>query len=116
MRALLERLRALIKVLPQDKANHGVYGALACGVAIIVAAPVALLGFGRGAVVWVPMGGVLVSIAFGLWKEYRDSQANMAAEAAGQLAPHSVEREDVVATAWGGMLVGLPCLALVLLL
>lgn len=79
-----------LPMLPQDKANHVIYGA---AIALAVG-----LVFG-------PLVGLLMAGAAGLAKELADRQANKRAAAKGELPPHGVERADLVATACGGLLV-----------
>lgn len=108
MNKLFAYLVAHLRVIPADKANHGLYGGL-------IAAVVTILGLGLGMVLGLPLtpapvAGAAVAWAFGQWKEKADADANAAAKEAGQEPPHSVEAGDVSATAWGGLLVAIPAL------
>lgn len=93
-----------LPIIPQDKANHAVYGAVIfCAVfglahqfvpiyqAHIAAAAVMLAAFG---------------------KEAADRLANWRAARAGLPMPHGVEMMDAVATCAGGVLAALPMIIL----
>lgn len=93
-----------LPIIPQDKANHAVYGAVIfCAVfalahqfvpiyqAHIAAAAVMLAAFGKEAV---------------------DRLANWRAARAGLPMPHGVEMMDAVATCAGGVLAALPMIIL----
>lgn len=91
-----------LPLLPQDKANHVVYGAGLCAV-------VASLAVVAGAAAWAAaLIGATLALLAGLLKEQLDARANRQALAAGQPAPHGVESADVVATFTGGLLVAVP--------
>lgn len=91
-----------LPLIPQDKANHAVYGA---GLAAVGAS----LAVIAGAPPWAAaLLGAVAAATLGLVKERLDARANAKALAAGHSPPHSVERGDVVATAVGGLLVAVP--------
>ena len=75
-----------LPVLPQDKANHAVYGAVIAAIVSIVGLPLALL----------------VVAAFAIGKEVYDWWRNRHGE------QHGVEIMDAVATICGGLLVLAP--------
>jgi hypothetical protein len=77
--------------LPQDKANHLVYGAVIFCVALLVAHSVLVAG--------------LVVLVFAVGKEASDAWANYKATGT---PPHGVELLDAVATCAGGALAALP--------
>lgn len=85
-----------LPIIPQDKANHAIYGAVVfCVVfALTHRVPVA--------------AAVVVLVAIG--KEIADRLANRRAAKAGLPAPHGVEVMDAVATCAGGALAALPLL------
>lgn len=107
----------LFKLIPQDKANHEVYGArLAAGAGIIVA--VALLSFKAQLVVAIGASSAaafVIAAAAGKVKEMMDDRANKKAVAAGEAPPHEVSRQDSVATMKGGLSVALPMAVVCLL-
>ena len=86
----------MLPLIPQDKANHAIYGAVVfCVVfALTRRVPVA--------------AAVVVLVAVG--KEIADRLANRRAAKAGLPAPHGVEMMDAVATCAGGALAALPLL------
>jgi hypothetical protein len=86
-----------LPLIPQDKANHVVYGA-----AIALVAYAVLLAIGTPHAAWFSM---LVVALFAVGKEIHDRLKNRAAERAGLPPPHGVELMDTVATLAGGGLV-----------
>ena len=85
--------------LPQDKANHCIYGA-------VIALAVLLLATQFPALSLRPRDLALAAaVLAGLAKEALDQVMNMRAVAAGQAPAHGVEFLDIVATASGGVLV-----------
>lgn len=99
-----------IHLIPQDKANHQVYGARIAAVAAAFTAAALTLqgGPGAGALLWAAVAGLSCALLAGRLKEWLDARANAAAEAAGLPPPHGVERADIVATVWGGVTVAVP--------
>lgn len=94
----------MLKVIPIDKANHAVYGAVAGALA-------AVAGVGLGA----PLAAAALCAPAAAWlagwgKEQLDRRANEEAAERGEPAPHSVEQADIMATVAGGVLPGLPLL------
>jgi hypothetical protein len=93
-----------LPIIPQDKANHAVYGA------VIFCAVFAL------AHQFVPIyqahiaAAAVMLAAFG--KEAADRLANWRAARAGLPMPHGVEMMDAVATCAGGVLAALPMIIL----
>jgi len=81
--------------LPQDKANHVVYGAgiavVAGYVAYVLHLPVAGVGLGA-------------AVVFGALKEALDYYQNLQLTKAGQSPTHGVEFNDFLATSAGGAL------------
>lgn len=88
--------------LPQDKANHVVYGA-----AIALAAYAVLLAIGTPHAAWFSMLAVAI---FGFGKEVIDRLKNRAAEREELKPPHGVELMDAVATLAGGAVVAVTAL------
>jgi hypothetical protein len=93
-----------LPIIPQDKANHAIYGAAIFSAALLVAHH------------FVPLfeiyaaAAAVVLAAFG--KEAADRLANWRAARAGLPAPHGVEMMDAVATCAGGALAALPLIIL----
>lgn len=108
----------MFKLIPQDKANHELYGARIAAVVAIVACLVAepllaALGVraagGAGfALLLAGAASIAAALAAAIAKEYMDRSANDKAEDAGLPPPHSVEVDDLLATVRGGLSVGLP--------
>jgi len=93
-----------LPIIPQDKANHAIYGAAIFSAALLVAhhfVPIFQIYIAAAAV---------VLAAFG--KEAADRLANLHAQQAGLPAPHGVEMMDAVATCAGGVLAALPMIIL----
>lgn len=88
-----------LPVIPGDKANHVVYGAV-IGAAFTLAATPYL-----GSQTWA--WSMVAVCAAAVLKEARDLYANYQARKAGRVPPHSVEALDAVATAVGGLLVNI---------
>jgi len=87
----------MLPSLPQDKANHAVYGALIFNAAL-------------------PLSDAFVALALvavlAVAKEAVDWLSNHRARAAGLPAPHGVEVMDALATLAGGVLCAIPLLTL----
>lgn len=82
--------------LPQDKANHLIYGhMLAC-----IAVGLAVVS-GNAKAAWIL--ALLVPIVSGAFKEALDAYSNRKATGIAQKGPHGVEWWDFVATATGGV-------------
>lgn len=93
-----------LPVIPQDKANHALYGAVIfCAVFALAHRFVPLFEIYAAA-------AVVVLAAFG--KEAVDRLANWRAARAGLPAPHGVEVMDAAATCAGGVLAALPLIIL----
>jgi len=92
-----------LPMLPQDKANHAIYGAV---IALVVQTLVALahinVGFLRPSDV-----GLIAAVLFGGAKEGVDAWQNYRATGNFRTGPHGVEPSDAVATFCGGLLVWL---------
>lgn len=86
-----------LPLLPQDKANHALYGALAF---LITSAAMRATPWPDMAAV----AGVCGAVLAGLAKEARDAWANRQAEAWHLPLPHEVSGGDVLATGAGGVL------------
>lgn len=86
-----------LPLIPQDKANHAVYGALVFAAAFLVLRHVHQVPSARN----VAMAAVLL---VALAKELADWWANRVAAAAGLPLQHSVDPLDVLATCAGGAL------------
>jgi hypothetical protein len=83
--------------LPQDKANHAIWGAiLAFGVYVIAS----VLGIAFAAEL-----GLLAAVGAAIAKEVTDKLANIKAAKLGLPAPHGVEVYDAVATIAGGLII-----------
>lgn len=101
----------MFKLLPQDKANHEVYGArIAAGCACASLVVAQALHAGDWLLLIAAAAALAGATAAGVLKEQRDARANKAAEAAGEPPPHSVESADTTATVKGGAVVGVPLL------
>lgn len=87
-----------LPLLPQDKANHVVYGMVIC---FIVAMLLTLIipKFQASLV------GFLVTAMIGGGKEYLDYRANQKARSAGQIETHGADLVDFIATIAGGLVV-----------
>jgi len=93
-----------LPVIPQDKANHAIYGAVIFCVVFALAhqfVPIYQAHIAAAAV---------MLAAFG--KEAADRLANWRAARAGLPMPHGVEMMDAVATCAGGVLAALPMIIL----
>jgi len=87
-----------LPMLPQDKANHFVYG---LAIAIVAAyAAMVVLGWSHQQGKWV---GVVAAAAFGVAKEGFDYVMNKRSAAAGGPPVHTVDGMDALATAAGGL-------------
>ena len=102
-------------VIPQDKANHFVYG-------LVVYFVAALVSVGAGFLLGKPVlttyswaVGVAASIFVGAAKEVADKLSNLRAAKAGLPPPHGVEFNDFLATALGGIAGGATPLVLAVL-
>lgn len=84
-------------LIPQDKANHFVYGA-----AIGVVSHVLTLGTSVA-----PFASIVASVAVGAIKEAHDAYVNYKTTGDWRTGPHGVEFLDFVATALGGVAVAL---------
>lgn len=85
-----------LPMIPQDKANHALYGA-----AVYVLARAVASFF---APEYASVLGLVASAAFGLGKEVVDFWLNRQAAQKGQRAPHTPMPADALATAAGGFL------------
>ena len=91
-----------LPMLPQDKANHVVYGAVT---ALVVILACWLVGNPH----WL-LASLIAVVIVAIGKEAVDRLRNAKAEEAGLPPKHGVEWMDVVATLAGGLMVVLPCL------
>lgn len=87
-----------LPVIPADKANHFLYGAL---IGIVVKLVCTFFGVGPVSLLLMLAAGGII----GFLKEVLDYRANKKAQAAGQAAPHGVERLDMLWTLYGSMAV-----------
>lgn len=85
-------------VIPADKANHAIYGALVFAIVAALAMLTSLAPIARGL-------GVGAAVAVGLAKELYDYVRNRQALKAGLAKPHGVEGSDLLWTAGGALLV-----------
>jgi hypothetical protein len=83
-----------IPLIPQDKANHAVYG-------LVAYLAVALLCVLVGHAALAPYAGLAVGVLMGAVKEAKDYSDNRRAEEAGLPKPHGVEFNDFLATSLG---------------
>ena len=83
--------------LPQDKANHAIYGALIFNVCFL---------FTHSAIV----AGCVVAF-FAVFKEVSDAIINWRTTGDPMHGPHGVEVLDAAATCFGGVLAALPVVA-----
>lgn len=103
-----------LPLIPQDKANHEVYGArIGAAAAMVWLAVGTFTGLlQRPNVGMALLLAALIAAAFallaGVAKEMLDAQDNADAAHFGLPPPHSVERADMVATAYGGLVVAAP--------
>lgn len=86
-----------LPLIPQDKANHAIYGALAFAIG---AAASHLLP-----IVPAVIAGLVVCAVVAVGKEGLDWWLNRRAVAAGEAPPHGVEVRDALATLAGGVVV-----------
>lgn len=86
-----------LPVIPGDKANHIVYGAVIAAIGAIIAHKYLSLHIGEFS--------MLLVIACGFLKEAADWISNKLAIRAGRPPVHGVEGWDFVATVCGGLLV-----------
>jgi hypothetical protein len=86
-----------LPVIPQDKANHALYGAL---LALAVLALCTVLGIQPAALY--ALGAAVIA---GAGKEVVDRLENLRAEKRGEPPPHGVELWDALATWAGGGIV-----------
>lgn len=93
-----------LPTIPQDKANHVIYGA-----AIFALAGWLAVAAGQGLLA--RQIGVVAAFVVGIAKEAADAWANARARARGLPAPHGVEAADAVATTGGAMLAWLAATA-----
>jgi len=101
-----------LPVIPEDKANHMVYGAVIAGIGSTVSMLTILLFFNT---VWQPWQhsisatlGILCSIFAGSAKEFLDNRNNIKNIALGLPPVHGVETLDIVATVQGGIISMIP--------
>lgn len=87
-------------VIPSDKANHAIYGAL---IFALVAALASLAGQREAARMW----GAGAAVLAGAAKEAWDYVRNRRALKAGMAAAHGVEGSDLAWTAGGALVVWL---------
>jgi hypothetical protein len=107
-----------LPTIPWDKSLHMNYGALIASTFILLACLTAFLVrkfAGITLVLWpIPIVGYVVTYAFGRAKEFLDQRANDDAIAHNQPPPHGVETEDWQKTTWGGAIVCIPVLIVLL--
>lgn len=87
-------------LIPVDKANHAIYGALAY---IVAAALAVVLGWTEHRFV----AGFAGSLVVGVWKEINDYRANREAIADGFTPLHTADPRDLLATICGGIVAAL---------
>jgi hypothetical protein len=108
----------MFTLLPQDKANHEVYGARIAGITavlVVFAASVAASAYPvvpPFASLAAAVAALLAATAAGVYKEYMDKRANDTAEEQGLAMPHDVSTGDIRATVIGGLSVSVPMFAL----
>lgn len=85
-------------VIPADKANHAIYGALVFALVAALAMLTSYAPIARGL-------GVAAAVAVGLAKELYDYVRNRQALKAGLAKPHGVEGSDLLWTAGGALVV-----------
>lgn len=88
-----------LPIIPQDKANHFIYG-LAIG--LVAAIACGLAGHPKIG----PVASALVACIAGGLKEWVDSMANSKSIDAGLPPQHGVEGEDWLVTTLGGLFIG----------
>jgi CO dehydrogenase/acetyl-CoA synthase alpha subunit len=93
-----------IYLFPQDKANHFIYGSI-CGLGTLAVLHVFNVpdigGYGYSA------GAIFSATLLGAFKELDDYILNRRAIAQGMPPPHGVEWMDMIATALGGLAMGI---------
>lgn len=88
-------------VIPHDKANHALYGALIFSVTFA-----AVIFFVEPITAILTALGLVVVIAAG--KEIRDRHINWRSEQRGQAGTQGVEAMDAIATILGGLIAAIP--------
>jgi hypothetical protein len=83
--------------LPQDKANHAIWGAI-LAFSVYVIASVLDIAFAAEL-------GLFTAVGAAIAKEVTDKLANITATKLGLPAPHGVEVYDAVATIAGGLII-----------
>jgi hypothetical protein len=99
-----------IPLIPLDKANHALYGALAGSLASAFMALV-LAPRNWQACALVAFAALAVAGTLGVFTERRQGKLNAEAVARGEPEPHNVDSRDAAATMLGGFVVSVPWLA-----
>ncbi|MEJ7139159.1 hypothetical protein [Amphibiibacter pelophylacis] len=97
-----------LPIVPQDKANHVIYGAAVGLCALLALAALRALGGwtpGPELTRWTLLAPTLAATAIGIAKEIADELNNRRAIAQGRKPPDTVEAMDAIATALGGVAV-----------
>jgi len=102
-----------LPTIPYDKSLHVNYGVLISAVSLILIAFV-LRGLHWPLYIAPPLSA-LFSGVMGKLKEVWDKEQNQKAAVAGLDPPHTVEVADIRYTFWGGCLVSIPALLLLVL-
>ena len=107
----------MFSLIPQDKANHEVYGGrIAASVAVVTIVVLAVVKIVPPMFVAL-IAGVLAAVSgyvAGKIKEKLDAINNAKASAAGLVQPNTVEVADVQATTRGSIMVAIPLVVLAL--
>lgn len=90
----------MLPLIPVDKANHAIYGAL---IGACAALACTLTGNREAA----PFASTIAAAIIGVLKEGVDKLLNVRAARAGLAPPHGVEVMDAVATFSGGLFLGI---------
>jgi hypothetical protein len=103
-----------LPVLPVDKANHVMYGAIIAGIGCAIMTIGLLLANipieARMQHVIAGATGVIFATAAGIGKELMDKRANDVAAVLGLPPPHGVEVADALYTIQGGIIAMVPVL------
>lgn len=107
-----------LPTIPWDKSLHVNYGAVIASSFIVLCCLLALgvrQFFGVMPALWpIPIVAYVVTYAIGRAKEAADQRANDEATERNLPPPHAVETEDWQKTTWGGAIVCIPVLGVLL--
>jgi hypothetical protein len=90
----------MIPVIPQDKANHFIYG---LAVAFITQVLLGIFGFREAAALSAPASAAIIGVLKEAWDQWQNNRA----ESRGQEPPHEVSAWDALSTLAGGLFLGI---------